>query len=73
MTYPQKLITEHLAAQRLTGRYDPRHIESFMRLQHSTLDHLSPGEWAREERIARECIDVGGTTEAESLARSEGL
>lgn len=53
--------------------YDPRHVEAYMRLEHSTLDGLSAGQFAREVRISLECIDYAGKKSAESLAVSFGL
>jgi hypothetical protein len=65
----QAIIHEMLA-----GRdYDPRHIEGFMRLQYSTLDHLSRDDFKREVEINILCIDEGGTEQAETLAKSYGL
>jgi hypothetical protein len=52
---------------------DPRHVEAYMRSEHSTLDHLPPEQFEREVRIAVGCIEQGGTDIAETLARSYGL
>lgn len=68
----EQLIREALAEQGAIGKYDPRHIEAFMRLEHSTLDGLSRGQFASEVSTARVCIDEGGRDGAESLARSYG-
>lgn len=53
--------------------HDPRHIEGFMRLQYSTLDHLDKATFRREVQIAAACIDEGGVEGAEQLAQSYGL
>lgn len=69
----QKIIREELAKNGYIGKYDPRHIEGYMRLQYSTLDHLSISDFRREIKICRQCIDVGGITAAEENAVSFGL
>ena len=53
--------------------YDPRHIEAYMRLQYSTLDHLDAATFKAEVRIACECIEFMGADDAERLALSYGL
>lgn len=65
-------ITRNLTGLGAQG-YDPRHIEAFMRLLFSTLDHLSPDTFCREVALACACIDVGGVARAERCARSFGL
>ena len=57
----------------LAPGYDPRHIEGYMRLQYSTLDHLDAETFAREVEIGVGCVDVGGVEMAERNARSYGL
>lgn len=57
----------------LAPGYDPRHIEGYMRLQFSTLDHLDAETFAREVEIAAGCIEVGGVEMAERNARTYGL
>jgi len=49
---------------------NPRWVEAYMRLEHSTLNHLSPDEFARQVRIAIACVDVVGPERAEALART---
>jgi len=44
-----------------------------MRIEHSTLDALSPEQFAAEVEIAIGCIDRAGSKVSESLARSFGL
>lgn len=53
--------------------FDPRHIEAYMRLEHSTLDGLSREQFAAEIVMAAMCIAEGGTDAAERLARSFGM
>lgn len=58
----------------LAGRsYDPRHIEAYMRLQFSTLDHLDLPTFAHEVEIGALCVDADGIANSESLAQSFGL
>lgn len=66
-------IREDLAALGLVGRYDARHIEAYMRLEHPTLDGLSPRQFRSEVAIAAQCVDAAGTADAEACARSFGL
>ena len=68
----QQYIREELAKTGNLG-YDPRHIEAFMRLEHSTLDGLSPSRFRTEVLIGVECVNHCGETESESLAKSFGL
>lgn len=44
-----------------------------MRLQHSTLGHLSMDVLRDEAQLAAECIEIAGKAEAEQLAVSFGL
>lgn len=53
--------------------YDPRHIEAYMRLEHSTLDGLSRTQFAHEVRIGMDCVDEDGVENAERCAKSFGL
>lgn len=71
MSY-QKTIANILEMQ---GRkdIDPRHIEGYMRLQYSTLDHLSYSEFFKECKLCAECIDYDGIKNAEKNAKSYGL
>lgn len=69
----QVMIREILASGGQIGRYDPRHVEAWMRSEHGTLDALSRGRFASEVRIAAQCIDEAGVSVSESLAKSEGL
>jgi hypothetical protein len=59
--------------RKLQPKHDPRHIEAFVRLEYSTLNHLPLATLRREAKIAADCIDVGGMAAAEELALSYGL
>lgn len=52
---------------------DPRHVEAWMRLGHSTLDGLPADRFALEVDVAVKCIDAAGTRDAERLAASYNL
>ena len=65
MTYAERI-------QKLAPKYDPRHVEAYLRLEYGTLDHLSPATFTKEVRIACQCIDAD-PDQAEQLARSFGL
>ena len=66
------MIREDNAKAGFIAHYDPRHVEAFMRLEHGTLDGLSPAKFAAEVAVARECIDLDPVM-AEEMARSFGL
>lgn len=65
----QNLIKEMLN----TRDYDPRHIEALMRLQYSTLDHLTRDDFRREVALCAQCIDAMGKSAAEWNAKRYGL
>jgi hypothetical protein len=69
----QRYIREDLKALGLGDRIDPRHIEAFMRLEHSTLDGLSPAQFRAEVKLSADCVIIGGRAGAEECARSFGL
>lgn len=52
---------------------DPRWIESYMRLEHHTLDGLSEGQFIREVLIGISCVNAAGPEMAERMAKSYGL
>jgi hypothetical protein len=66
MTY-QELITA------LAPDADPRHVEAWMRLEHPTLDGLSPERFTAEVRVALGCIADAGPDQSEALAASFGI
>ena len=68
-----RLIREDLARLGRVGAADPRHIEAWMRLEHPTLDGLSPQQFRDEVNAALACIEAGPLAESESLAQSCGL
>jgi len=59
--------------QEMAPGYDPRHVEAYMRVAHSTLDGLSLSMFRDEVAIACRCVDEGGTEMAERIARSFGF
>lgn len=69
----REMIRHILAARGLAGRYDPRHVEAWMRVEHPTLDALSVQEWAAEVTIALQCIDHARPDDSERLAKSMGI
>lgn len=70
--YYQQVITGILKKM---GRsdVDPRHVEGWMRCEHSTLDALSPTAFKKEVKIAVQCIDGPEGDVSETLAKSYGL
>ena len=69
----QQIIRRELSRSGFIGKYDPRHIEGYIRLEHSTLDGLSRNKFRAEIEASRQCIDYEGCNIAEELARSYGL
>ena len=72
MTHTQQQIREHLARAGRIG-VDPRHVEAWMRIEHPTLDALSPAEFRAEALAAADCTTDAGPTPSEALAASLGL
>ena len=68
----QNTISKILKALNRTD-IDPRHIEGYMRLQYSTLDHLSSQVFVDETKIGIACIAIGGIENAEKNALSFAL
>jgi hypothetical protein len=52
---------------------DPRHVEAFMRLEHGTLDQLSPARFTEEVFVSALCVAEAGPVDSEALAVSYGL
>lgn len=73
LSHYQEEIRARLAETGHVGKYDPRHVEAYMRLEHGTLDGLSARQFNAEVEVSRQCIDAGGSADAESLALSYGL
>lgn len=72
MNMYQELIRENLAKSGYVGKYQPRHIEGWMRLEHGTLDALSPKQFADEVEECRQCCDAD-IDASEKLAKSLAL
>lgn len=70
--YYNRLIGEALAATGNLG-IDPRWVEGWMRLEHGTLDGLSPRQFRDEVKTGAECVRASSTEVNEDLARSYGL
>jgi hypothetical protein len=70
MTYFQRSI---VAKKLVPVGIDPRHLEGYIRLQHSTLNDLDWGTIRREVKLCVECVKVGGIEAAERNAQSFGL
>ena len=71
MTFYQETITRILKESNI--EYDPRHIESWIRIEHPTLDGLGYNRFRNEIFIAVECIDETGQEASEQLAVSMGF
>lgn len=73
-SFYQRSIREELARMgRGVGVADPRHIEGYMRLGHSTLDGLSAAEFRLEVAVGLACLAEDGLEAAERNAQSFGL
>ena len=59
-------------AQR-TKNVDPRHVETWMRLEHPTLDGLSRRAFDEAVEEALACARAAGAADSEALAASFGL
>jgi hypothetical protein len=57
----------------IAPKADPRHVEAYIRLEHSTLGGLSREQFEFEVGIALACIATVGAEQAERCARSFGL
>lgn len=66
MNYRQQIQT-------IAPLHDARHIEAMMRVEHSTLDKLSPARFRSEVLFAVQCVDEGGVEFAERIAKSFGM
>lgn len=72
MSITQESIRQEIARQGRIG-VDPRHVESYMRLEHATLDSLSWTQFRQEVAIGIECALRDGLNDAERLAKALGL
>ncbi len=68
----QQTIREMAALLGCIG-INPRHVEAWMRVEHSTLDWMDRERFRTEVERAIACIDHAGTEKSESLAQSFGL
>jgi hypothetical protein len=51
----------------------PEHVEAWMRIEHSTLDALSPQAFDAEVGAAIECVNASTLAENDALAESYGF
>jgi hypothetical protein len=68
-----RLAILEASAERGRPDADPRLVEAWMRLEHPTLDALSPSAFDAEVGAALDCVDAAGAAESEKLAASLGL
>lgn len=73
MNHYQQSIREAMARTGRVGAADPRHIETWMRLEHGCLDGLSRQQFTDEVTIALQCVAAGPLADSEALATSMGL
>ena len=66
-TFYQRFIAEHIRD------VDPRHVEAWMRIEHSTLDGLSWQEFITAMHAALAAVIEAGPEASEELAASFGL
>lgn len=71
-SYYQRAI-QRILDQRGIKNIDPRHVEGWMRVEHSTLDHLDAERFAAEVDFSIACIAASGVRTSEQNARSFGL
>lgn len=72
-TMYEQMIREAMAGLGRVGAHDPKVIEAWMRVEHSTLDGLSRARFNREVGIALECADNSTTERNLAVARSFGF
>ncbi len=72
MSYYQERIRETAARLGRIG-VNTRHVEAWMRSEHSTLDHLTPSQWRKEVEECIAVVDHADPALSERLARSYGL
>jgi len=64
------IIKKQLVSSGYLGKYNPLHIEAWMRIEHGCLDGLSKRQFDKEVEIARQCCDAVSFEESENLANS---
>lgn len=69
--YAERLIASLIAQQK--SEAEPRHVEAWIRVEHPTLDALSPGQFADEVKTALACIACEPLSTTERLCESLGL
>lgn len=69
----QQMIREALANLGRVGAHHPHVLEAWMRVEHSTLDWMSPARFRREVAIAIDCADHSTSEVNASVARSFGF
>jgi hypothetical protein len=62
-----------MLAPRALSTDEIRWVEAWMRVEHSTLNHLSRAQAKKEIDIALECIAASPASDSERLAQSFGL
>lgn len=72
MSAYHSMITDHLAKARRAD-VDPRHVEAWMRVEHTTLDGLSFAAFHAETIVAADATAEAGPDASEALAASFGL
>ena len=72
MSAYRDLIRETMARLGRIGAADPRHVESWMRLEHDCLDGLGRQQFDDEVAIALQCI-AADPKASDRLAESIGL
>ncbi len=73
MSHYAQTIRETMARIGRIGAADVRHLEAWMRLEHSTLDGLGHQQFDEEVAIALQCVEAGPLADSEALAQSYGL
>ena len=69
----QHQIKRALCGNIFGSNVEPRLVEAWMRLEHPTLDALSPADFNRLAAVASRCVYEAGLPESEALAISMGL
>ena len=64
MSY-KTMIREHAALLGFAGT-DPAHIEAWMRVEHGTLDALSPAQFRAEVLVAIDCVCAAASADNET-------
>lgn len=73
MNMYQQMIRESMASAGRIGAADPRHVESWMRVEHGCLDAIPREQFIEEVLIAVTCISIAPLRDSEALAEGFGL